>query len=105
MRPAMAHNGIYTVFKECRRRFARHRACMASGGRIIMFRKASTALGILLLSSSFAFAGQAPASTTAPNPRAATAKSTTVVKRKVRKAKKHKKHHKTTTSKSTTTKK
>jgi hypothetical protein len=71
-----------------------------------MIKRISTALGIVLLSGSFAFAGQAPASTTAPNPRTATAKSTTVVKRKVRK-KKRKKHHKAAakSSTSTTTKK
>jgi hypothetical protein len=74
-----------------------------------MLKKVSTAIGILLLSGSFAFAGQAPASTTAPNAKPASSNATTTVKRKVRKvrkAKKHKKHRKASTaSTSTTTKK
>jgi hypothetical protein len=66
-----------------------------------MFRKLTTSVGMVLLASSFALAGQAPAgeAKTAKRPRVTTAKSQTTspAKKTSTKAKRHKKHRKAAT--------
>jgi hypothetical protein len=68
---------------------------------MIMFRKLTTSVGMVLLASSFALAGQAPAgeAQTAKRPRVTTAKSLTTspAKKTPTKAKKHRKHRKAAT--------
>jgi hypothetical protein len=67
---------------------------------MIMFRKLTTSVGMVLLASSFALAGQSPAGEAkTAKPRVTTAKSLTTspVKKTPTKAKKHRRHRKVAT--------